>query len=117
MKQLNKKQNQRDVRRIEAWEFFLPKLRSIKSLADAQAVLGEIPPKGEPGRLYYSNLGWFMQFFSPPSSASIPELCEYLRIFRRIVGELGVPQSMEVAVEEALIAAINGSQPFEVLCA
>jgi hypothetical protein len=58
-----------------------------------------------------------MQFFTPPPGASIAELCEYLRIFRRIVGELSLPVSMGAAVEGALVAAIDGSKPYEVLCA
>src|ERR1700722_4111829 len=116
MKQLKQKPSKHDVREIEAWELFLPKLRSIKSLADAQAVLGSLPREGEAGRLYYSNLGWFMQFFSPPNCVSIEELTEYLRIFRLTEGELQVSPDVIVAVESTLEAAITASQPFD-LCA
>jgi hypothetical protein len=116
MKQLKNKPTKRNVQEIEAWELFLPRLRSIKSVVDTQAVLGEIPPKGEAGRLYYSNLGWFMQFFSPPNCVSIEELTEYLRIFRHIDGELRLSPDVILAVENALESAINASQPFD-LCA
>jgi hypothetical protein len=75
-----------DAERKE-WDFFIPKLRAAKGLADAMLLAHTGVREGEPGRRYYSNLATFLQNFFPPAGADAVELSAYVDLIAKLDAE------------------------------
>ncbi len=90
------------------WEEFKPKLANLKSYEDAKILVNQAPPPDTPGRKYYSNLGFFLQYFAVPANSSYEEISLYLQFIRRLdsTGQLkpGVGQKVEEELERAMEA-------------
>lgn len=110
MAQRRKTKAQRDQERYEkeqrAWDLFRPQLETIGSVADAKKVLAGMPPPDSPGRKYYTNLGWFVDTFSPPGNSSAEEKGLYIEIIRKMdeQGELkeGAREQIEMGLRKAI---------------
>lgn len=83
------------------------------------SLLSDSVAPGTPGRSYYSNLGFFMQTFSPPAGANAFELAQYRRLIALFENEGALKPGVRSRFEEALDRAIRergvcnlGSQAF-----
>jgi len=110
MARRRKTKSERHQERIEAeqraWELFRPRLDALQSRADALKLLTEAPPPDSPGRKYYSNLGFFLQGFTPPGGSSYAEKALYVQLIQRMdkLGELkpGARETIEQALRHAM---------------
>ena len=88
------------------WEKFRPKLEAAQSFADALKLVAETVPPDSPGRRYYSNLGFFLQSFTPPGGSNYAEKTLYLQFIQRLdsAGELkpGARETVEQALRRAM---------------
>jgi hypothetical protein len=75
---------ERNAANRTAWEKFIPKIRAVQKFVEAQVVVLKGPGPNEPGRHYYSNLGFFLECFSAPGGASYEELQLYLDLIPRL---------------------------------
>lgn len=90
-----------------AWEVFAPRLERVGSFLEALKLLSDSVPPDTPGRSYYSNLGFFMQTFSPPAGANASELAQYRRLIELFDNEGALKPGVRPHVEEALDRAIR----------
>ena len=97
--------------RAEAWRSIQAQLAAATGLVDAQRVLITAPPESHLGRRYYSNLGFFLQTFSPPAGANREEIALYIRLLERINAEGLVKEGRFVPLRQALIAAMDDGSP------
>jgi hypothetical protein len=90
-----------------AWEDFLPRLQAVETLIDAYRLVGNAIAPDTPGRRYYSNLGFFIQYFAAPDGANGTELREYLRLVRAFDVEGALKPGVREEVEGKLQAALS----------
>src|SRR5262245_40511901 len=67
------------------WEGFRFQLAGLKTLADAKVLVSNGPQQGQPGRSYYSNLGFFLRDFIPALGSNDEEKALYIGFIRRLV--------------------------------
>lgn len=74
------KRAEQEKQKSRAWASYKRKLERAQSFRDALAIQASPVSSSSPGRSFYSNFGFFMHYFSPPSGASVYELEQYLRL-------------------------------------
>ena len=99
------RREERAASETRCWEEFRPKLEAAQTYADTINLHSEAPPPDAPGRRYYSNLGFFLQGFTPPQGANLTERANYLRLIKNFdaAGMLkpGARQQVEEAFRKA----------------
>jgi hypothetical protein len=95
------------ARECRAWDGFASQLEAVKSFAEAQALVANGPRVGEPGRRYYSNLGFFLGMFSIPDGSNADEKLHYLRLVQRIDAAGGLKPGAGQKVVESLRRGIE----------
>ena len=101
-----RRQEQADAER-RAWERFRPKLAALQTFQDAETLLGQAPPHGDPGRPFYSNLGFFIQSFDVPGGSSDTERALYLQFVERLDAAGALKPGARDRVERLLRATIR----------
>jgi hypothetical protein len=74
---------------IRVWNDFVERLATLRTLEDALKLVDAAPPPDAPGRRFYSNLGFFLQYFAVPFGSGATERSLYLRFIARL-DEAGV---------------------------
>jgi hypothetical protein len=91
------------------WEDFLPKLKALGGLADALTLVAQGPGPDEPGRHYYSNLGFFLHYCAFPNGGSFSEWEQYVRLAHKMDEEgvlrPGALAEIELAFREKIRSA------------
>jgi hypothetical protein len=90
-----------------AWDLFLPRLRAVSSLKEALMLNVEPVSHGSPGRKFYSNFGFFMQYFAAPDGANLTELNEYLRLIKVFDAEGALKSGKRDEIEKAFELAMT----------
>ena len=95
------RQRERDEADRRAWDDFRPKLDALKTHAEALDLMAKGPSPGEPGRHYYSNLGFFLEAFIVPMGSNHTEKALYLQFIQRLdaAGALK-PEAGQKVIEE-----------------
>jgi hypothetical protein len=92
----------RDQQRAQAegrrWAEFVPKLQAVNTFVEAQLLVQSGPGESEPGRGFYSNLGFFLMTFIPPLGSNYKEKSLYLGLIQRI--DASTPGLLKVGVRE-----------------
>ena len=108
---MTKRRKTADERRYEAdeaakraYEEFRSQAADVRTLADARILVSHAR-NSDPGRRYYSNLGFFLNTFAPPDGASLDELSLYLAMVRHFDASGDVKSGALVEIEAALQAA------------
>ena len=108
---------ERDAERSEAqqraWEFFEPKLKALQSFEDALRLVYEAPAPDSPGRSYYSNLGFFLQAFTPPAGASLTEYGYYLQFVRGLDAAGKLKEGALAKIEADFARAMKEKDPWQ----
>ncbi len=86
----------------EVWEGFRPQLAALKTMDDAWALWAQQVSEGSPGRRYYSNLGFFLNYFARPAGANGAE-CVLYAAFIDQLGASGVLKPEDVAKIKAAL--------------
>jgi hypothetical protein len=111
MARRRKTKAERDSERAEAerlaWEQFRPRLEALQSYEDALRLVNQAPPPDSPGRRYYSNLGFFLQNFTPPMGSSSSEKSLYLKFIQKLGSAGALKPGTQQKVEEDLRRAIE----------
>ncbi len=98
-------QDRMDARAL-AWKEFRPKLAALQTYAEALLLVNQAPPESTPGRCFYSNLGFFLQGFTPPLGASGDEKSLYVEFIHRLDSQgllkPGVGQRAVKALQSAI---------------
>ncbi len=74
---------------------------------DAHRLVGNSVAPNAPGRRYYSNLGFFVQYLAAPNGANGTELREYLRLVHAFDAEGVLKPGVRGDVEAKLQAALT----------
>jgi hypothetical protein len=108
----------RDQQRAQAerrqWEEFVRGLQAVNTFVEAQLLVQSGPGVTQPGRGFYSNLGFFLMTFIPPLGSSYKEKSLYLELIQRIhaftpgILKAGVREK----VEEDLRRAMEAQGPY-----
>jgi hypothetical protein len=69
----------------EVWNYFYSCLKTLQTLPEALQLVGEAVPSDNPGRKYYSNLGFFLRTFTPPDGANYSEISCYIQFIPHLV--------------------------------
>lgn len=105
-KTVAERRQERATAEARCWDEFRPKLEAAKTYADAIKLHSQAPPPDAPGRRFYSNLGFFLQGFTPPDGANLTERANYLRLIKNFDDEgllkPGARQDVEEAFKRAL---------------
>ncbi|HKP04350.1 MAG TPA: hypothetical protein VJU77_13440 [Chthoniobacterales bacterium] len=105
-KTADERRAERDEAVWRAWNEFRPKLEAIQSYAEALNLVAHAPPVDTPGRPFYSNLGFFLQAFTPPLGATAREKSIYITLIKRMdaTGELKAGEAPRIiaALEKAI---------------
>jgi hypothetical protein len=100
---------EREARRYELerseWSYFFPRLQAAQKYGDAVELVLSAPSHSNPGRKYYSNLGFFMHTFSVPDGSSGSERQEYLRLVRNFDAAGALKEGALAQIEEKFMAA------------
>jgi hypothetical protein len=96
-----------------AWEFFEPKLKALQSFEEALRLVYEAPAPDSPGRSYYSNLGFFLQAFTPPAGASLTEYGYYLEFARRLDAAGKLKKGALATIEGDFARAMKDKNPWQ----
>jgi len=77
------RKREREEAELNAKDEFFFKLGAVKTFVEAKLLVINCPSPDMPGRHLHSNLGWFLNEFGVPGSASFEELELYLEMLER----------------------------------
>ncbi len=93
-------------KKSRVWAEFHPKLENLNSLAEARSLANQSPPTDSPGRIYYSNLAFFLGSFIMPAESNYTERLLYLQLIQKMdsAGELkaGIRQKVEEEFQRSM---------------
>jgi hypothetical protein len=105
------RQPREEAERRQAWTAFHDRVESARGLAEAEAIVADLPPESHPGRKYYSNLGFFLTTFAPPKGGTMEEIQLYLRFLERMNAAGQLRQGVFDTLRNALKLALHDADP------
>ena len=102
------KRQERATLEQKAWELFRKRLEAVDSFVDAQQLAfdRDIRPYS-PGRRYYSNLAFLLNYFHPPADSNNTEKALYIQLIQRLDDANQLKPGLGKQVQSALRKAME----------
>lgn len=89
------------------WTTLKKSIALLRNHNEAISLVSSGPRQGEPGRVLYSNFGFFLQEYRAPAGASLEELEAYLDFLKRQVRAGAVKAEVATSLVNALESEIE----------